>query len=495
MKTDHSPGKIVVIGAGLAGIAAALRLRRRGFDVLVLEKSDNYGGKLGTVEWNGFRWDKGPSLFTAPELVDELFLLWDEDPREHFNYQQHTSSCTYYFPDTTSVVFHADGHELESALTTAFGETAAQKTIAYLDESGRTYRGIGNLFIDNPPFGVKDVLKKELIVRYPQFLTSKLRKTLHRYNTSRLGNEKLVQIFDRFGTYNGSNPYTMSGLYSMIPHLEHNDGTYFPTGGMRSIVASLYALAVEKGVEFRFGQEITSAKLQNDRSYVVMTNGEQIAADTLICAIDHLAFYKHVLKDERLHSRFKKQERSTSAIVFYWAVDTIIPESGLHSIFFSGDYKAEFDSLFHTREFPSEPTIYVHISASLNAEDAPAGAQNWFVMLNTPAGLSPTTEQTAALRKLITKRIQQQFGIDLNAHILFEKTWDAQGIEAETGSVDGALYGASSNGKLAALKRHGNNSKSYPNLYFCGGTVHPGGGIPLVLKSAKIIDQLIAAHG
>ena len=486
-------GKVIVIGAGLAGIAVALRLRKRGFQVLVLEKSADYGGKLGTITNNGYRWDKGPSLFTAPHLVDELFQLFNKDPHSFFRYTRRASSCTYYFPDTTSVVFHAGRNELAAALTTSFGKVSAQKTLDYLAQSRKTYTGIGDFFIDHPPFTFKDIFRRELLVRYPQFLTSKLRKTLHGYNKSKLGDEKLVQLFDRFGTYNGSSPYKMSGLYSMIPHLEQNDGTYFPEGGMRSIVTSLYNLAVEEGVAFRFNQQIREVQRNEDDSYTVHSGSESLSGDKLICSIDHLTFYRDLLKDETLYARYRKQERSTSALVFYWAVEKAIPQLGLHSIFFSSNYKAEFDALFGTNTFPEDPTIYIHISSSVNKEDAPAGAQNWFVMLNTPAGLSPTAEQKAAFKTLILKRIAQQFGVDLQNHILFEHTWDARGIETDTGSVAGALYGASSNGMLAALRRHGNMQKQYPNLYFCGGTVHPGGGIPLVLKSAKIVDQLIAA--
>jgi phytoene dehydrogenase-like protein len=164
----------------------------------------------------------------------------------------------------------------------------------------------------------------------------------------------------------------------------------------------------------------------------------------------------------------------------------------LHSIFFSTDYKREFSEIFGSKSFPSEPTIYVHISSAANPADAPEGCQNWFVMLNMPSGMVPDASQKNVLRQLVLRRIAQQLGIPLEEHILYEKMWDASGIEQETGSQGGALYGASSNGKLAALKRHGNNNKRYPNLYFCGGTVHPGGGIPLVLRSARIVQQLIA---
>lgn len=485
------PRTIVIIGAGLAGIAAALRLRRLGHDVTVLERSSDYGGKLGTFDWNGFRWDRGPSLFTEPQLVDELFSLYGKDPRAYFNYAPSETACTYFFPDSDPVTFYTDRERLKTELSERFGIESAKKTIGYIDESRSTYQRIGTFFTDHPQPTVKDIFRGELLVRYPHFLSAKMRRTLHRYNETKLADPRLVQLFDRFGTYNGSDPFRMSGLYSMIPHLEHNDGTYFPEKGMRSIVDALYLLAVENGVGFRFGQQIWSAVLTENLGYHIETNGETLQADTLVCAIDHLPFYKQILKDNRLHDKYARQERSSSALVFYWAVDRVFP-LGLHSIFFSSDYKKEFEAIFGSRTLPSEPTIYVHISATANPDDAPEGCQNWFVMINTPSGIVPDASQTEALRTFILDRIGRQLGISLREHILFEQTWNARGIEEDTGSAAGALYGAASNGKLAALKRHGNKSAFYPNLYFCGGTVHPGGGIPLVLRSARIVEQLIA---
>jgi phytoene dehydrogenase-like protein len=451
----------VIIGAGLAGIAVALRLRRLGHAVTVLERSDDYGGKLGTFDWNGFRWDRGPSLFTEPQLIDDLFLLYGKDPRAYFNYVPSETACTYFFPGCDPVIFYTDRNRLKAEISGKFGVALAEKTLRYIEGSRSAYERIGTFFTDNPQPEMKDIFRKELLVRYPHFLSARLGKTLHGYNKMKLGDHRLVQLFDRFGTYNGSDPFRMSGLYSMIPHLEHNDGTYFPEKGMRSIVD-------------------------------IHTNQELLIADKLVCAIDHLPFYRDILRDSELYEKYAQQERSSSALVFYWAVDRAVPSLGLHSVFFSADYAREFAAIFGSGTFPSEPTVYVHVSSIANPADAPDGCQNWFVMINMPSGVVPDAAQTDALRRFVLERVGKQLGVSIDRHILFERMWNARGIEEDTGSEAGALYGASSNGKLAALKRHGNRNSRYPNLYFCGGTVHPGGGIPLVLRSARIVEQLIA---
>ncbi|MBI3135525.1 MAG: phytoene desaturase [Bacteroidetes bacterium] len=481
---------IVVLGAGLAGLAVSIRLRQAGFRVTVIEKNATYGGMMTDFSEKGYRWDKGPSFFSMPAELDEIFELCGENPREHLKYKKHDISCTYYFKDKSVVRFWNDQEKLKHELIAGFNADAAYKTMTYLERSRETYKLIGDSFIDHPLVGLKDLFRRDLLLRYPHFLTAKMRKTLHQYNHAALKDPKLVQIFDRFGTDNGSSPYKMSGLYSMIPHLEQNTGTFFPVNGMRDLADSLYHLAFLRGVEFRFEETIESVKLLQ-QGYLLKSASSEWRPDKLVCAMDHLLFYRDLLKDERKYNRYVKQERSSSGLVFYWGIKEAVAELGLHTILFSEDYRAEFEQIFDAGKLPDDPTIYIHISAAVNPSDAPEGGQNWFVMVNSPAGKQPTPEEIAGIRKKILDRIQLQFNIDLGPRIVCEYCRDAKSFERETGSFMGALYGASSNGKLAALKRHGNKSRKYPNLYFCGGTVHPGGGIPLVLKSAKIVAQLI----
>lgn len=488
MKKEQVP--ILIIGAGLAGIAAAIRLSAGGKRVIVLEKNETFGGKLGEWQQDNFRFDTGPSLFTLPEEVDALFKLCGENPRDHFNYVKHNSSCQYFFPDGTSIRLSAHQPTLTSNLKTVFSPDLADKVLRYVEDSKRTYEQIGTFFTNHPRPSWNDVLKKQVLVRYPSLLSDKMRKTLHRYNKSRLRDRRLIQLFDRFGTYNGSNPYAMSGLFSMVSHLEMNHGTFFPVGGMRQIAMSLYDLALRQGVEFHFDQLIKSVLAENN-GFLIEANQNFWQAEKLICAIDHLTFYRDLIKDESMFKKYAEQERSTSALVFYWGITGGIPELDLHNILFSADYKHEFHELFELKAIPSDPTIYIHVSSVLEPTDAPAGSQNWFVMLNMSAGTEPSSDKIDALRKQVFTRIQTRFRFDVSAHISVEKIWTRKGIEKDTGSFMGALYGAASNGMLAPLKRHGNSVKKYPGLYFCGGTVHPGGGIPLVLKSAKIVSELI----
>ncbi len=478
-------GNIAVIGAGLAGLAVAIRLRVKGYHVVVYERQSTYGGKLASFESDGFRFDKGPSLLTEPNLIDELFLVAGKNPRDYFHYERINDNCHYFFADGTRLHLTGNREADKKAITRFSSNTDADAFSEYLDQSVKTYDNVGGLFIDQEQPGFTTLLHPKYFLKYPTFFSAPFRKKLHEYNSASFKDKRLVQLFDRFGTYNGSDPYRMSGLFSMIPHLELVKGTYFPKKGMREIPESLYRLAIELGVSFQFEKNIEVRSSNN--KYLI----EQVVFDKVICAIDHLTFYKDVLNDQELFDQYKEQERSTSGLVFFLGINRKITELGLHNIFFSKNYEQEFRQITRESTLAKDPTIYIHVSSVAVNEDSPENCQNWFVMVNTPAGVVVDEAYKQHVFDLLCERIQTNFQIDLKPLILHQSHWDTRDIEKLTGSYMGALYGSSSNHLLSTFKRHSNQVKKYKNLYFCGGTVHPGGGIPLVLRSSKIVADLI----
>lgn len=479
----------IIIGAGIAGLAAALRLKKRGQRVLVLEKNNYVGGKMNEYTSMGYRWDTGPSLFTMPDLVDELYQLYDKNPSDYYQYQEEEEACRYFFSDHTQLNFYTNRTQLKQELSNKLKVNVAAIDL-YLKRSEQKYNSIGKVFLEHPIHKPLKLPWKKLALMLPQLLRTNMLCSLHQLNTAKLSNKHLVQIFDRYATYNGSNPYQASGILSMIPHLEQNIGTFFPKKGMRSIVEGLYMLAKEIGIEFELGIEIQSCQ-QVPQGYLITTPKEYLTKK-VISAIDCLSFYKHILKDDDLASHYQRQERSSSALIFYWGMEKEFPRLGLHNIFFSEDYEKEFEFIFTKKEIPIEGTIYVHISSKINKKDAPKGGENWFVMLNVPAGAEVNENDKEQIKDAILNRLETLLKTSVRTHIKTERFWTPKGIEMDTGAIAGALYGAASNKKTAALSRHPNFSKKYKGIYFCGGTVHPGGGIPLSIQSAKIVDQLIA---
>ena len=316
--------------------------------------------------------------------------------------------------------------------------------------------------------------------------------SLHEYNTSNFDDPKLIQLFDRFATYNGSSPYLTPGIMSMIPHLEQYYGTFFPKGGMYSITESIYKLAQDLGVHFYFNSTVNRIHIENQIAVGISVNNKDFYGDFIISNSDVIPTYKNLIKDQKPPLKTLTQPRSSSALIFYWGIKKEFPSLDLHNIFFSDNYKKEFTYIFEKKKVYNDPTIYVNITSKENKSDAPKGCENWFVMVNVPSNTGQDWDSIINdVRKDVLNRLSDSLSVNLEELIEFETILDPRLIESNTKSYQGALYGASSNNKFAAFLRHPNFSQNISNLYFCGGSVHPGGGIPLCLLSGKIVSELI----
>ena len=487
--------RAIVIGAGVGGIAAAIRTARLGYGVTVLERADGPGGKLSTFRLGGYRFDRGPSLFTMPHYVDELFALCGEDPRAHFAYRREDVVCRYFWDDGDALVAYADPDRFSAEAARVFG-VERDRVAGALARSRKKYELSGRTFLEKPLHRAGTWLTRDNLPALRALGEMDLATTMHAANARDLGHPKLVQLFDRFATYNGSNPYRAPGILTIIPTFEHLLGTFLPRGGMYDITRGLVALAERQGVRFRYGADVRAVLSEGDTvTGVRLADGEQLPCDLLVSNADVHGFYARLMPQADAPLRTLRQERSTSAVIFYWGVRGDSDALGLHNIFFSRDYRGEFDAL-QAGAISDDFTVYVNVTSKGVRGEAPAGTENWFVMVNAPydrgqdwpAVLSRIRAQTIA-------KVSARLGVDLEAAIDVEHTWTPPEIATDTGSHLGALYGTSSNSRWAAFLRHRNRSKQYGNLFFVGGSVHPGGGVPLALLSAKVAAGLMpAAH-
>lgn len=483
--------RALIIGAGIAGLATALRLRHKGFQVDVFEANPHTGGKLHAIQQDAYRFDLGPSLFTMPHFIDELFKLYGANPKDYFNYKRKNNVCNYFWEDGTQ--FHAPA-SIEKFITDAakvFGEDES-RIKKYLKRNQEKYDLTANLFLEKSLHQAKTYFSTQTLKAISQLYKLNLSENLNAVNETYFNNPKLIQLFNRFATYNGSSPYKTPGIMSMIPHLEMHYGTFYPEGGMHEISQSLTRFAQKKGVHFHLNTEVKRILNDGAKAIGIETESEKVEGDLVISNMDVFNSYQNLLKDAKKPKKTLQQERSSSALIFYWGIKKEFPELDLHNILFSEDYKTEFDYLFNKKELYDDPTVYINITSKETPSDAPKGAENWFVMINAPANYGQDWKQLMqTARATIIQKIKKCLGSDISNLIETEYCWTPVDIEQETSSHRGSLYGASSNSKWAAFLRHPNFSSQYKNLYFCGGSVHPGGGIPLCLLSAKIVADLI----
>jgi phytoene desaturase len=483
--------KAVVVGAGIGGLAIALRLRSKGHEVIVFEKEKNIGGKLDQMTWQGFRWDMGPSLFTLPHLVDELFSLYGKQPSKYLKYDKLDMVCKYFFSDGLII----NGYNSPEKFAYECEEKtniSRKKILSYLKSSEHIYNLTSPVFIFNSFHRFHRQLLKSGFKILFNFRKLKAFNTMHNVNKSRLKEQHLIQIFDRFATYNGSNPYKAPATLNVIPYLEHCLGAYFPQKGMFSIVGELYNLAREEGINFYFNEPVTRIEIDQQKISGVQTTKRNEKCDLLVSDSDIVPLYKLFHPELKLKKRYLTHERSSSALIFYWAINKSFKELDLHNILFAEDYEKEFDNLFEQKSFTPDVTVYIFISKKVVESDAPEGKENWFVMINVPANFGQKWgDLIKKMKEAIINKINKTLDTKIENYILKEEILNPEIIEKKTSSFQGSLYGASSNSKWSAFRRHPNFSKKIRNLFFVGGSVHPGGGIPLCLSSAKIVSKMI----
>lgn len=485
---------VSVIGAGIGGLASAIRQAVKGHEVTVYEQSAVPGGKMGQLQWEGYRWDTGPSLFTMPDLMEELYILAEEEMKVSVRYSQLDIITKYFYEDGLVINAFGDPEEFISEVVAKTGEKAS-RVRRFLKKAAIMYELTRDVFIFGDFNSIKTFTSKKFLKAALQIYRLEVFSTMHGANSRRFRSNHLIQLFDRYATYNGSNPFRAPGTLNLISHLEHNLGAYFPEKGMRVLANELYALALRVGVKFHFNSKVEQIIHQNKIIKGVLVNGSVQKADLVISDIDIYYLYKDLLPDIPFPEKYFKPERSTSAMIFYWAIDREFRQLELHNLLFSADYKKEFNHLFGTKTLSDDLTVYIFISSKMVDEDAPAGGENWFVMVNVPENNGQDWDAAIhSARKSIIDKINRILDTDLEKHILHETVRDPRTIESETFSYRGSLYGNSSNSSMAAFSRHPNYRSDFQGLYFVGGSVHPGGGIPLCLASARIVDHQIIEH-
>ena len=482
--------KVAIIGSGIAGIATSIRLKAKGFDVTVYEKNSFPGGKLSSFKLGEFRFDAGPSLFTMPQYVDELFEISGENPKEHFKYKRKKIACKYFWEDESIFNAYSDKEKFYDECENKFNVERKQIK-KYLNKAKKKFDLTRKIFLEKSLHKINSFLNYETVKALFNLNIYQINKNLNEVNQKEIEEKHLVQLFNRYATYNGSSPYKTPGMMTLIQHLESHYGTYIPLKGMNDISNSLYRLAERKGVKFEFESEVEKIEIQNNQATGIIVNNKLKRFDKIVSNSDVYSTYKYLLK-EKLNHNSLKQERSSSAIIFYWGIKKIYKQLDLHNIFFSDNYEKEFKYIFDENKIIDDPTIYVNITSKDVPADSPESCENWFVMVNSPFNTGQDWEKIKnTLRSNIISKLERILKENISNNIVEERIYTPVDLESNTNSHQGSLYGISSNNKFSAFLRHPNFLKKIPNLYFCGGSVHPGGGIPLCLLSAKIVSNLI----
>lgn len=466
----------VVVGAGLGGMATALGLRNQGFEVEVFDRNPTLGGKIQEHREKGYRWDLGPSLMTMPSILEEWFHRVGRNLHDYLDLVPLPNTCRYFWQDGTKIDENPE----------FWKKPEIQEFMNY---GKGIYEISGKAYLSYPPsdfwraIGVQTILS---LRHLPKLMTF---KTLAQLIHSKVQDPYLRQIFERFATYNGSSPYKTPATFAIIPYVESFFGGWYLRGGMRKIVEAFEKLCKEAGVQFYLNETIISY----ENGIVCTESGITRRPDLLICNGEVIRSAKTWLKTKFTDQEREKLDRlqlSSSGYILLLGVEGENPALSHHNISFSQNYPREFQQIFDSRELPSDPTIYISITQRVDSEDAPPGNENWFILINTPAKSDFSEEEIQQYKEQVIRLLRERGLLLPSQKVNYEKVFHSRDLAHRDCSSHGALYGWASHTISSALFRPALQKKKEP-IFFVGGSTHPGGGIPMVLLSAKMICEKI----
>jgi len=488
--------KVAIIGAGLGGLSAAARLAAAGFEVDIYEQQNSIGGKAGTLSKGGFRFDTGPSLLTMPYVFDQLFEETGEKREDFLSFIPLHPVCNYFFSDGTILSSYSSIEKFaaEIAENTDDSEEAFFK---YFRKAEVVHEITAELFLWKSLHEKSTYMSRSFVKALPGLSRISALRSLHSLNARYFSDPRMIQLFNRYATYNGSNPYRIPGTFSIIPFIEYNFGGFAVKNGIHAVPQGVFQLAEKKGAQFFLNTKVDKILTEGNRVRGIRFGGNDREYDIVVSNVDVQQTYSRLLnrEDAKWYKRYSRMEMSSSGMVFMWGMDRRFLQLDVHNIFFSSDYPKEFNEIFDKRICPTEPTVYINITSKVTPGDAPKEGENWFILVNVPNNHGQDWEaEKTAMKRRILKKLEIFLGKDLEKHISVESALTPADIERDTGSTKGSLYGISSNSMLSAFRRHPNRNPEYKGLYVCGGSVHPGGGMPLVILSGKITADLVKKY-
>lgn len=485
--------KVVVVGAGLGGIATAGRLARQGYEVTVVEKNAKPGGRCDQLVRDGHRFDTGATLFLMPEIFAETYEVLGERMEDHLDLRRIDPTYRVRFDDGFEIQLTSDMHAMQDQLE-AREPGSFRAMLQYLEEGTNNYHKSVKYFVGRNFYNIFQYFSPK---NFP--LLFELKALVKHYDrVSRYFKDPHLRAAFTFqDMYLGLSPYDALATYSLLQYAEMVQGVYFPIGGLYRAVETLVAITETLGVTFRYESPVARIVIEEGRaSGVELADGERIDADLVVANADLPYVYANLLpEDPGALRRLDNLKYTCSTLMFYWGVDKVYPELDHHNVFLSRDYKASFDSIFHQHRLPDDISFYIHAPARTDPAAAPEGQDT--LMALVPVGhLSNDVGQdwdamVARARTTIFTRLRELDVTDLKDHIKFEVVYTAETWRKRYNLAKGAAFGLSHNFLQVGYLRPQNRHRRYHNLYFVGSSTHPGAGLPMALLSARLTTERV----
>jgi phytoene desaturase len=484
--------KVIIIGAGVGGIYAAARLAKQGYQVTVIEKNNQAGGRCNFFEKDGYSFDTGPTLLLMPEIYSRAFSDLEEKIEDHLELFRIDPSYQIFFNDGTKLMLTANQQLLRKQLE-SIEPNSYEALQRYLKEGESHYKlSLPNLidhdfknFFDY--FNVKNLL---LAFKIKLFINH------YKYVSKFFSDQRLKEAFTFQDAYVGLNPYEAPAMFSMLTYVELVNGVWLPKGGMYSFIKAIIKIAEDFGVKFKYNTPVRKVNTKNMKVIgVTLTNNQILDADIFVVNADLTYVYQNLLPNDKMVKSLLRKKYACSTLMFYWGLDKKFSQLKTHNLFVSGNYRQSFKQIIEDLSLPDDPSFYLHTPVEVDPSRAPKGHDS--IVIAIPVGHinedAPQnwTEIKNKAREKVIKRLEAIGIIDIKKHIKFEVSYTAQDWLRLYNLTKGSTAGLSHNLMQLGYLRPKNRHKKYHNLYFIGASTHPGSGVPLVLTSARLTTERI----
>ena len=487
--------RVVIIGAGIGGLATANMLAKAGYDVAIYEKNDQPGGHAGMMEIKGFRFDTGPSWYLMPEVFEHYFELFGKDVNKELDLVRLSPAYKVFFENESPVIVTSD-EKRDAETFEKIEPGSGEKLLEYVARGDDIYQLALKHFLYTNFSSVRDFAKFDVVKR-SHMMTKLAFTSIDKYVAKYVSERRLRQILEYPMVFLGSSPFAAPAIYSLMSALDFREGVYYPKRGLYTIIESLTKLGRELGVEYHYASPAARITTANGRATGIdLADGTHCDADIVISNADlHFTETRLLDKSDRSYpaSYWNKREAGPSALLMYLGVRGDLPELEHHNLFFVDDWKQNFESIFKTKTLPDPASVYVCKPSASDDSVAPKGSENVFVLVPLPAGVSLAGKVLRDAAEKYLQLIEQKMNIkDLRKRIVVKELFGPNDFEEKYNAWQGTALGPSHLLSQSAMFRTPNVSKKVKGLYYVGGSTTPGIGLPMCLIGAELIYKRLA---
>lgn len=480
--------QVIVIGSGFAGLAAACFLAKDGYQVTVLEKNSEAGGRCRVWEKDGFTFDMGPSWYWMPDVFDKFFSHFDKKPSDYYTLTRLNPSYRVYFKNEYWNI--PSGADELGQLLERKESGAAENLKKFLKEAAYKYDVGINHLVYKPGRSLAEFMDLSLL---KGMLKLDVFNSMQSHIGSYFKNPEIRQLLEFPVLFLGAKPSKTPALYSLMNYADIELGTWYPMGGMYKIIEGMVSLAKELGVDFKFNNEVTQIKTLNNKVEKVSTPNGDYFADIIVAGADYHHVDKALLNGHGNYSQKYWDERTMapSSLIFYLGIDKKIDGLLHHTLFFDEDFAGHAEDIYDHPQWPNKPLFYVSVTSKTDDSVAPKDCENVMILIPVATGLEDTEETRERYYDMVMERLEKRLGQSIRSHVVVKRSYAHRDFIADYHAFKGNAYGLANTLRQTAILKPALKNKNLTNLYYTGQLTVPGPGVPPSLISGQVVAKQI----